>query len=83
MRRAFWFDVYKVNDGKVKSYTPNFNEVKERTPVERLDQPFNTALQNHTGGIQQINEVEKDDDSVKFIMSEEDLIPDNRLKLAT
>ena len=44
MRRVFWFDVYKVNDGKVKSYTPNFDQVKEKTPVERLDQPFNTAL---------------------------------------
>ena len=34
-------------------------------------------------GFEKINEVEKDDDSVKFIMVEEDLIPDNRLKLST
>jgi len=44
MRTAFWFDVYKVNEGKVKSFTPNFDEVKEKTPLERADTPFNAAL---------------------------------------
>jgi hypothetical protein len=46
MRRVFWFDVYKVNNGVVKSVEPNFDVQGEKTPLERLDTSFNMAIKD-------------------------------------
>jgi hypothetical protein len=83
-RQVFWFDVYKVSNGQIKNIEPGFDRKKEKTPGERLDKPFNTAI-NVTDDYspQKLNQAEISDENVKFIMGNEDLIPPARIFSST
>jgi hypothetical protein len=54
--------VYSVNDGVIKNIEPGFDRKKEKTPGERLDSPFNSAVDiSNKNGSQTLEHAEESD----------------------
>lgn len=59
-RQVFWFDVYSINNGVVKNIEPGFDQKGEKTPLERLDNPLNIAVNSTTGSKKLVKAEESD-----------------------